>query len=87
LASGELAAAVARRGCRAVRNGRAEPMTLPGVSPAGGLCSLAAVTHADLVVAGSAWWHRACRCPVLVLSESQEVALDRAPRADREDAT
>jgi nucleotide-binding universal stress UspA family protein len=53
-ASGELAAAVARRGCRAVRSGRAEPMAVPGVSPAEGLCSLAAATHADLVVVGSA---------------------------------
>ncbi len=53
-ASGELAAAVARRGCKAVRNGRTEPMAVPGVSPAEGLYSLAAATHADLVVAGSA---------------------------------
>jgi nucleotide-binding universal stress UspA family protein len=52
-ASGELAAAVARRGCRAVRSGRAESTAVPGVSPAEGLCSLAAVTHADVVV-GSA---------------------------------
>lgn len=53
-ASGELAAAVARRGCRAVRSGRAESTAVPGVSPAEGLCSLAAVTHADVVVVGSA---------------------------------
>jgi nucleotide-binding universal stress UspA family protein len=52
-ASGELAVAVAPRGCRAVRNNRAEPMAVPGVSPAEGLCSLAAATHAHLVV-GSA---------------------------------
>jgi nucleotide-binding universal stress UspA family protein len=52
--SGELAAAVARRGCRAVRNGRAESTAVPGRSPAEGLCSLAAATHADLVVVGSA---------------------------------
>ena len=32
-------------------------------------------------------WIRACRCPVLVLSESQTVAGDRAPAADREEAT
>ena len=53
-ASGELAAAVARRGCRAARSGRAEPMAVPGVSTAEGLCSLAAAAHADLVVVGSA---------------------------------
>lgn len=53
-ASGELAGAVARRGCRAGRNGRTVPMAVPGVSPAEGLCSLAAATHADLVVVGSA---------------------------------
>jgi nucleotide-binding universal stress UspA family protein len=53
-ASGELAAAVARRGCRAARSGKAEPMAVPGVSPAEGLCSLAAAAHADLVVVGSA---------------------------------
>jgi nucleotide-binding universal stress UspA family protein len=52
-ASGELAAAVARRGCGAVRSGRAGSMAVPGVSLADGLCSLAAATHADLVV-GSA---------------------------------
>jgi nucleotide-binding universal stress UspA family protein len=54
LASGESAAAVARRGRWAVRSGRAEPMAVPGVSPAEGLCSLAAATHTDLVVVGSA---------------------------------
>jgi nucleotide-binding universal stress UspA family protein len=53
-ASGELAAAMARRGCRAVRSGRADPMAVPGASPAAGLCGLAAATHADLVVVGSA---------------------------------
>ena len=53
-ASGELAAAVARRGCRAVRSGRAEPMAVPVVSAAEGLCGLAAAAHADLVVVGSA---------------------------------
>lgn len=53
-ASGDLAAAVARRGCRALRNGGAESTAVPGVSPAGGLCSLAAATHADLLVVGSA---------------------------------
>jgi nucleotide-binding universal stress UspA family protein len=53
-ASGELATAVARRGCGAVRSSRAEPMAVPAVSPAEGLCSLAAATHADLVVVGSA---------------------------------
>lgn len=53
VASGELAAAGAQQGCGAVRSGRAEPMAVPGVSPAAGLCGLAAATHADLVV-GSA---------------------------------
>ena len=53
-ASGELAAAVVRRGCRAVRSGRAAPTAVPGVSPAEGVCSLATVTHADVVVVGSA---------------------------------
>jgi hypothetical protein len=32
-------------------------------------------------------WIRACRCPVLVLSDGQTVAGDRAPAADREEAT
>lgn len=54
LASGDLAAGVARRGCMAVRSGRAESTAVPGVSPAEGLSSLAAATHADLVVVGSA---------------------------------
>jgi nucleotide-binding universal stress UspA family protein len=53
-ASGELAAAVAGRGCRTVRNSRAESTAVPGASPAEGLCNLAAATHADLVVVGSA---------------------------------
>src|SRR5512135_3917954 len=44
LASGELAAAVARRGCGAVRRGRAESTAVPAVSPAEGLCRLAAAT-------------------------------------------
>ena len=48
VASGELAAA--RQGCGAVHSGRAEPMAVPGVSPAAGLCGLAAATHADLLV-------------------------------------
>jgi hypothetical protein len=55
----------------------------------------------DLVIAGSygrfrlpgcgrrqgGRWIRACRCPVLVLSESQTVAGGGAPGADREEAT
>lgn len=53
-ASGELAAAVARRGSRAVRSGRSEFTAVPGASPAEGLCRLAAAIHADLVVVGSA---------------------------------
>jgi nucleotide-binding universal stress UspA family protein len=52
--SGELAADVAGRGCRAVRSSRAGSTAVPGVSPAEGLCGLAAATHADLVVVGSA---------------------------------
>ena len=49
-ASGELAAAIAGRGCKAVRSSRAESTAVPGASPAEGLCNLAAATHADLVV-------------------------------------
>ena len=55
VASGELAAA--RQGCGAVRSGRAEPMAVPGVSPAAGLCGLAAATMP------TCWWVRpAGRC-------------------------
>ncbi len=53
-ASGQDAMAVAREGCRAAQAAAAEPMAVPGVSPAEGLCSLATATHADLVVVGSA---------------------------------
>lgn len=53
-ASGDRAAAMARLGCGAVRSSRAESVAVPGASPAEGLSSLAAATHADLVVVGSA---------------------------------
>ncbi len=147
-ASGDRAAAMARRGCWAVGDGRAESVVVPGASPAEGLSSLAAATHADLVVglarralrgrllrgstadgtlpAGATLqtaapvravtadsgkildlviassygrfhlpgfgrrqggrWIRACRCPVLVLPESQTVAGDGASAADVEEA-
>ncbi len=32
---------------------QAEPMAVPGVSPAAGLCGLAAATHADLLVSSA----------------------------------
>ncbi len=52
--SGDRAAAVAERGCRALRRGWAERMVVPAASPAEGLGHLVAAADADVVVVGSA---------------------------------